>query len=96
MHYADEAIWLRATQIDGQEIWGDVDEDEQETLAYALLKLGQRSPVAAVAIRTAIDWHDYAALLAIVVPRTKQTVKALREAPRKPRQPRGLFRKASA
>ena len=95
-HYVDEAIWLRATQAEGQDIWGTIDDDEAGVVAKLTLRLGQKSPLAATVIRQAVEWHDYAQLTAIFAPRAKETRKVLREAPPRPKKQRSLFRKVPA
>lgn len=93
-HYLDELLWLRCPQLDQRDIWGDVDDEETATLTKLLLKRGQKSPATAAVVRGMIDSHDYVVVGALFVPRIQATVKALREAPPRPKRQRSLFRQA--
>ncbi len=84
-HVIDEALWLRCPQIDGRDIWGNVDDDETEALASLLLKRGQRNAATAAVVRGMIDASDYIVVGAMFVPRIQQTVMALRETPKRGR-----------
>lgn len=59
-----------------------------------LLKRGQRSPAAASLVRGMIDARDYIVVGALFAPRIQQTVKALRETPKRGQKSNiSLFRK---
>lgn len=50
-----------------------------------MLKRGQRSPSAAAAVRGIVESQDYIDVGMIVLPRIHQTVKRVREAPKRER-----------
>ena len=78
---ADDGLWLRCPQIDGRDIWGNVDDDETESLANVMLKGGQRNPQMAALVRHIINWADYAVVVSMFGPRIQQTVEAMRGSP---------------
>ena len=99
--YADKAIWLDYPEgVDAFDIWGDFTPDEAELLSHGLLKLGTRNVMVAEGIRTAIEWKDYAAILAILAPRVQKTVAVRKNAPQRQRKAKrgglSLFRKEQA
>ena len=93
--YLDELIWLRATQVKGRDIWGNVDDEEVQTLAKMMLKKGQKSPAMATVVRGMTELHDYLVVGMMFGPRLQETHIALRDAPRAPKRerPRSLFRR---
>lgn len=99
--YADKAIWLDyPAGVDAFDIWGDFTPDEAELLSNGLLKLGTRNVMVAEGIRTAIEWKDYAALLALLAPRIQKTVAVRKNAPQRQKKAKrgglSLFRKEQA
>ena len=90
--YTDQGLWILNPAEKGNDIWGDLTDIEAGLLAKHLFKLGQKSPVVAVAIRETVHLKDYAALAAIVWPRVVKTKKLVDSAPPRPRRKRSLFR----
>ena len=90
--YADEGLWLLNPNEKGNNIWGDLTDDQAELLAKYLLIGGKQSPVIAVGIRQAVYWKDYAALAAILGPRIRKTQRLIETAPPRPKKKRSLFR----
>lgn len=90
--YTDQGLWVLNPNEKGNDIWGDLTDLEAELLAKHLFKLGQKSPVVAVAIRETVHLKEYAALVAIILPRVRKTKRLVDTAPPRPRKKRSLFR----
>lgn len=80
-------IRLRNMDMEEEEVWSNLDNDEEEQLCRILLKLGQKSETVATGVRMVIELHDYTALAAIIVPRSIKTARIMRKTTRK-RQPK--------
>lgn len=80
-------IRLRNMGMEEEEVWSNLDADEEEQLCRILLKLGQKSETVATGVRMVIELHDYTALAAIIVPRTIKTAQIMRKTTKK-RQPK--------
>ncbi len=76
-HIVDQALWLRCPQIDERDIWGDVSDQEVESLVELLLKGGQRNAATAAVVRSMVDLHVYAVVGSMFAPRIQATVQAL-------------------
>lgn len=63
-----------------QPIWGDVTEKELESLTNIMLKMGQKSPTAALITRTAVDGSDYVNTAILFAPRFQSSVRVVKEA----------------
>lgn len=86
--YIDQAIWGYTQDEAQRQLWSDIDEKECAILARVMTKRGQRSPSAAAAVRGLVESQDYIDVGMIVIPRIHQTVKRVREAPKRERPPR--------
>lgn len=80
---------LRGMGMDEEEVWSNLDNDEEEQLCSILLKMGQKSETVATGIRLVVEFHDYTALAAIIVPRSIKTAQIMKKTTRK-REPRIL------
>lgn len=89
--YADKGLRLSTPLSEDEDIWGNLTQDEAESLAKPLLQWGQRSPEVAFAVRTAVHVKDYAALLVIIGPRVMRTEQVIRQARALPKRPRRKF-----
>lgn len=87
--YIDDYLNIRRRNMgmEEEEVWSNLDADEEEQLCRILLKLGQKSEIVATGVRMVVELHDYTALTAIVVPRSIKTVQIMRKTTRK-RQPK--------
>lgn len=83
MKLLDTAIWKLTGDELKQPIWSDMTEKELETITNIALRLGQRSPVMATAVRTSIDGGDYINAGIIIGPRFQNTVSLIRETRKK-------------
>jgi len=86
--YIDQAIWGYTQDATQRQLWSDIDEQEAAILARVMTKRGQRSPSAAAAVRGLVESQDYIDVGMIVLPRIHQTVKRVREAPKRERPSR--------
>ncbi len=82
-HIVDQALWLRCPQIDERDIWGDVSDQEVESLVELLLKGGQRNAATAAVVRGMVDLHVYAVVGSMFAPRIQATVTALQQTPKR-------------
>lgn len=83
LFYVDMYLWHKCQDHTQTAIWSNITDDEIAVLAKLMLKQGQRNKVAASTVRNVVNGSDYLSALAIVVPRTIQTVNAIKAAPKR-------------
>lgn len=81
--YLDEALWWWSHDGSEPQIWSDLDNEEIEVIARTMLRRGERSPAAALAVRNIVDGSDYINTAVIMVPRLIKTAQQVNKRPRK-------------
>jgi hypothetical protein len=79
--YLDEFLWWYSKDPEKPQIWSDLDDEEIEVLTRMLLRRGERSPVAANAVRNIVDGADYISTAVIMVPRMIKTMQQTTKRP---------------
>ena len=83
--YTDKAIAWYSKQAEDEmgPIWGDLSQDEANTVTRILIKRGKRNGHTANFIRNLEEGYDYIALGIIVVPRAMRTSEEIKKSPRR-------------
>lgn len=83
--YIDKYIRWKTNQSEEEmlPIWGDLSNEEAQTLTRVLIRRGKKNAVAAELVRELANGYDYIATAVIVVPRAMKTNFEMRKAPRK-------------
>lgn len=80
MKLIDTAIWKLTGDPIQQPIWSDMTEKELQTITNIALRIGQKSPVMATAVRASIDGGDYISAGIVLAPRFQTTVEVIKTA----------------
>lgn len=79
----DKYIWSATNDTFREPVFSDLSDMEAHVLSRLMLRLGQRSAVAATATRTIIESNDYLLAVQILVPRVSKAQRKLAARPKK-------------